>query len=146
MKRFGNLARTAILAGILLLGAVSPGLCQGDMMGLGDLLGGMGGMGGMGMLGALGGGLGGATQAPTTIIVSQPFMLVHGGSLYIAYRGKVTKFDVETLAKQAEAVYSTQDSTAPQPAATAQPPTIIHRAPPAVKPPLLPGATPSTGP
>lgn len=120
-------------------------------MGLGDLLGGMGGMGGLGMLGGLGGlgglsGLGGGGAAPPSVVIYQPAMLIHNGSLYIAYKGKITKFDASTLVKQQEAYFDTPAAAALQPVESGGGLKVLDPAPGMPKPPLVPGAVPSTGP
>jgi len=143
----------AYMAAALVLAVCGTAGAQGDGLGLEDLgLGGLGGLqnlGGLGMLGALGGqmlqGQAAGASAPP-VIVSQPTMLIHNGSLYIAYQGKVTKFDAETLTKQAEAWYATPPTGMEMLSAPAGVPTIIPSVPPGAKPPLVPGATPSTGP
>ncbi len=148
------------IATIVLVTATGAAWCQDlDALGLGDLLGGgaggnLGGLGGLsnlGMLGALGGGMlpGAGGGAAPTIIVSQPAMLVHGNSLYIAADGKVTKFDLVSLKKLGEAFYGTPSATATttiQTAPTGAAPMLIEGLPTGNKPPLVPGATPSTGP
>jgi len=123
--------------------------CQGDDMGLGDLLGGMGGMGGLGLLGGLGGltapmlGAGGA--AAPSVVISQPAMLISGENLYIACNGKVIRFNALTLEKKAEAWYE-EPQTQLVPTGAGTGPSLITPAPAGAVPPLVPGATPSTGP
>ena len=104
-----------------------------------------------GMLGALAGlgGLG-AARGGQTIVISQPAMVVHGNSIYVAYEGRVTRLDAETLQPLAEGTYWT-----PQRGGGLQPtvqgsstgPKLLPDEPPGMpRPPLVPGALPSTGP
>lgn len=132
---------------VLLASATTPALCQGGDAGGLDLgIGDLGGLIGPGLLGALGG-LGGGPAAPApTIIISQPAMLVHGKSLYIAHMGKVVKLDLYSLEKQAEATYWTPPRGAVISQGAPQGPKLIGNGPPTPKPPLVPGATPAEGP
>jgi len=146
----------ALVALILCLAGVGQGACQGvggldlNELGLGDLAGMLNPqmLGALGGLGGMAGGLAPGAGSPT-IIVSQPAMLVHGGCLYVAADGKVTKFDLDTLEKLAEATYGTpgpQKSTAVMQGTSRGPRLIGEDTSGAQKPPLVPGATPSTGP
>jgi hypothetical protein len=85
-----------------------------------------GGGGGLGAAAALGGELlkddkpARAPAAAPTIIMPQPVMLIHGNSLYIAYEGKVTRFDLMTLAMLAEGYYAPLPDASPEAAAKAK--------------------------
>lgn len=145
MNRFAAVLTTSLAVIALLTG---PAFCQGDDMGLGDLLGGMGGMGGLGMLSGLGGlsaPMLGAAGATPHVVVSQPAMLISGDNLYIACNGKVIRFNALTLEKKAEAWYE-EPQTQLVPTGTGTGPSLITPAPAGAVPPLVPGATPSTGP
>ena len=72
------------------------------------------GGGTLGAAAGLAGGLlsnSGGTSSHTTVINPQPVMLVHGNSLYVAFEGKITKFDLATLALQSEAWYVAPPAT-----------------------------------
>ena len=99
-------------------GGVLKGAAGGALKGVasgvaGDLIkGAVGGVAGDLIKGAVGGVaselLGGAGASPTvTVTAEQPVMIIHGDSLFIAYRGTITKLDIATLTKQAEATYPT---------------------------------------
>ncbi|NSW56727.1 MAG: hypothetical protein HPY44_11985 [Armatimonadetes bacterium] len=146
MKRCAAILITSLaLIGFL----TGTAFCQGDDMGLGDLLGGMGGMGGLGLLGGLGGlsasALGAGGAAAPSVVISQPAMLISGDNLYIACNGKVIRFNALTLEKKAEAWYE-EPQTQLIPTGTGTGPSLIAPAPGGAVPPLVPGATPSTGP
>ncbi len=163
MRHLTLAVKVLVVAGCLIALSALPGACQGggpEDLDLG-ILGGMGGLGGggglAGLLGGLGGlrgvagaGMGAAPAAPPVVIVTQPVMLFHGDSLYIAWQGKVMRFDAVTLRKQAEGVYG-EALAVPQQAGTmfrgsSTGPQLLQDAPAAPRPPLVPGARPVPGP
>lgn len=141
-------AQGGLLGGLGGLGGAGGGEDMGFDLGAllnPQVLGALGGLGGLGSL------VGGTTAAPgVSVVVSQPAMLIHGNSLYVAYEGKITKFDAETLQVQAQATYGTPPAVAgggtALPAASLGPRLLQPDLPGMPTPPLVPGARPGTGP
>ncbi|MCE5218760.1 hypothetical protein LLH03_17240 [bacterium] len=134
---------------ILALGLATSGYCQMDE--LGDLgLGGLGGGGGLGLLGALGGlgavgGLSSGAAAPQ-VVVNQPVALISDGCLFVIFQGHITKYDCKTLAKLAETTYPVAAGATSTLGGSSTGPQLLQSQPTTTKPPLVPGAKPSTGP
>lgn len=151
-----------------LLRGMGGGTNLGNLGALG-LLGG----GGLGSLGGLTQMAAPAATAPPTVVVSQPALFALGNFLFVAYNGVVTKYDIATMRKLSSATYPTPVLTpgvaqvglpgvtagggqvpttlpgvgaAPSLQGSSDGPTLIEDAEGDDKPPLVPGATPATGP
>jgi hypothetical protein len=120
------------LVGVLTLAALLLGISAGwseepagegglDTQGLTGLL---GNLGALGLMGGLGGGA--PSGGNVTVIIQQPVALVSGSFLFVLYQGRITKYDLQTLAKVAEATYPTEPPPQKTVFAPSTPPKILR--------------------
>lgn len=118
----------AVLAVAALLAGIGAGWCQeaGGEGGLDtqSLTGLLGNLGALGMMGSLAGG--GQSGGGTTVIIQQPVALISGPSLIVLYQGRITKYDLSSLQKVAEATYPTEPAPQKTVFAPSAPPKVIH--------------------